>query len=55
MHQRLGSARCRHSAVTIRVPCGPVQPAADHSLAHGPYPDDECGVVEGQLPVALAR
>ena len=57
MRQQLGSAGCRHShsAVTVRVPSSPVQPGAgDHSFAHCPGTDNESGVLQGELPMALA-
>ena len=53
---QLGSVRCRRSAVTIRVPCGAVQPVGvGHGLAHCPGTIGDGGVLDGELPVALAQ
>jgi hypothetical protein len=60
MRPELGPGRPHRAAVTNRVRCGPVQPGGiahglAHGLAHCPGTDNEGGVLQGELPVALAE
>jgi hypothetical protein len=56
MRPKFGPGRPHRAAVTNRVRCGPVQPGGiAHGLAHCPGTDNEGGVLQGELPVALAE